>query len=100
MSGRGCIENSTYVGAPPLPCVFEYVFKFKVDCALMSVECLFSMTLLRERLRQFPSLVNCCTIDWFKEWPNDALEAVAIKVRTHGYCSPRHRVSFESINEG
>ena len=23
--------------------------------------------------RQFPSLVNCCTIDWFKEWPNDAL---------------------------
>ena len=33
----------------------------------------------RERLRQFPSLVNCCTIDWFKEWPNDALEAVAVK---------------------
>ncbi len=24
----------------------------------------------RERLRQFPSLVNCCTIDWFKLWPN------------------------------
>ena len=20
----------------------------------------------RERLRQFPSLVNCCTIDWFR----------------------------------
>ena len=34
----------------------------------------------RERLRQFPSLVNCCTIDWFREWPNDALEAVAVKV--------------------
>ena len=33
----------------------------------------------RERLRQFPSLVNCCTIDWFREWPNDALEAVANK---------------------
>ena len=33
----------------------------------------------RERLRQFPSLVNCCTIDWFSEWPNDALEAVALK---------------------
>ena len=33
----------------------------------------------RERLRQFPSLVNCCTIDWFQEWPNDALEAVAKK---------------------
>jgi len=34
----------------------------------------------RERLRQFPSLVNCCTIDWFREWPNDALEAVASKI--------------------
>lgn len=31
----------------------------------------------RERLRQFPSLVNCCTIDWFQQWPADALEAVA-----------------------
>ncbi|CAM6082178.1 unnamed protein product [Calypogeia fissa] len=33
----------------------------------------------KDRLRQFPSLVNCCTIDWFQEWPNDALEAVANK---------------------
>ncbi|KAI8929015.1 dynein heavy chain and region D6 of dynein motor-domain-containing protein [Entophlyctis helioformis] len=33
----------------------------------------------RNRLRKFPSLVNCCTIDWFKDWPNDALEMVATK---------------------
>jgi len=33
----------------------------------------------RERLRQFPSLVNCCTINWFPEWPEDALVAVAQK---------------------
>ena len=25
----------------------------------------------------FPSLVNCCTIDWFTEWPADALLSVA-----------------------
>ncbi len=31
----------------------------------------------RNRLRKFPSLVNCCTIDWFQPWPEDALEAVA-----------------------
>eukprot|EP00501_MAST-03F_sp_TOSAG23-6_P002127 GSMAST32.ASY1.ANO1.2223.1 assembled CDS len=31
----------------------------------------------RERLRKFPSLVNCCTIDWFMEWPSDALVATA-----------------------
>ena len=29
--------------------------------------------------RMFPSLVNCCTIDWFTEWPGDALEKVATK---------------------
>ncbi|MEW5299252.1 MAG: hypothetical protein WDW36_002285 [Sanguina aurantia] len=31
----------------------------------------------RERLRKFPSLVNCTTIDWFTAWPTDALTAVA-----------------------
>lgn len=24
----------------------------------------------------FPSLVNCCTIDWFSEWPEEALIGV------------------------
>ncbi|XP_077987554.1 dynein axonemal heavy chain 3-like isoform X2 [Glandiceps talaboti] len=33
----------------------------------------------RNRLRMFPSLINCCTIDWFKAWPEDALERVAHK---------------------
>ena len=33
----------------------------------------------RERIRKFPSLVNCCAIDWFREWPSDALVAVAEK---------------------
>jgi len=31
----------------------------------------------RKRLRMFPSLVNCCTIDWFSEWPLEALDSVA-----------------------
>jgi dynein heavy chain, axonemal len=31
----------------------------------------------RTRLRMFPSIVNCCTIDWFMEWPDDALQSVA-----------------------
>ncbi|XP_072168572.1 dynein axonemal heavy chain 3-like [Diadema setosum] len=33
----------------------------------------------RNRLRMFPSLINCCTIDWFQAWPEDALEMVAEK---------------------
>lgn len=31
----------------------------------------------RLRLRLYPSLVNCCTIDWYDSWPEDALEKVA-----------------------
>ena len=33
----------------------------------------------RNRLRMFPSLINCTTIDWFSEWPEDALLEVAMK---------------------
>ncbi|XP_070183890.1 dynein axonemal heavy chain 6-like, partial [Littorina saxatilis] len=31
----------------------------------------------RTRCRMFPSLVNCCTIDWFVEWPKEALLGVS-----------------------
>jgi len=33
-------------------------------------------TAFTTRLRMFPSLVNCCTIDWFTEWPEEALIGV------------------------
>lgn len=32
--------------------------------------------IFRSRIRKFPSLVNCCTIDWFMEWPEEALLGV------------------------
>jgi dynein heavy chain len=32
---------------------------------------------LRTYLRMFPSLANCCTIDWFQAWPPEALTSVA-----------------------
>lgn len=35
--------------------------------------------IFRSRLRQFPALVNCCTIDWFSPWPADALRSVALR---------------------
>ncbi|XP_077117756.1 dynein axonemal heavy chain 2 [Ranitomeya variabilis] len=31
----------------------------------------------RNRIRQYPALVNCTTIDWFSEWPQEALLEVA-----------------------
>ncbi|KAM4675882.1 dynein axonemal heavy chain 2 [Discoglossus pictus] len=33
----------------------------------------------RNRIRQYPALVNCTTIDWFSEWPQEALLEVAKK---------------------
>ena len=35
--------------------------------------------IFRARLRQFPALVNCCTIDWYDLWPAEALQSVATK---------------------
>ncbi|RNC52633.1 axonemal inner arm dynein heavy chain 7, partial [Trypanosoma cruzi] len=35
-----------------------------------------SGNILRTRCRNFPSLINNTTIDWFQKWPSQALEAV------------------------
>ena len=32
---------------------------------------------LRICCRKFPSLINCCTLDWFQEWPEDAMISVS-----------------------
>lgn len=37
---------------------------------------------LRNRCRMFPSIINCCAIDWFDKWPNEALYSVAQKEYT------------------
>ena len=34
---------------------------------------------LRIRGRKFPALVNCSNIDWFHEWPVEALVSVSVK---------------------
>ena len=61
----------------------------------------------RNRCRMFPSLVNCCTIDWFNAWPADALFSVAQRLLSdagnelgigevvEGCWSPVSGISFE-----
>ncbi|XP_032430935.1 dynein axonemal heavy chain 9 [Xiphophorus hellerii] len=34
---------------------------------------------LRDRSRKFPAVVNCTAIDWFHEWPREALESVSLR---------------------
>ena len=60
-----------------------YIFNLHVQCtcSIVLVVVFFYCSpigeVFRSRLRQFPSLVNCCTIDWFSEWPDEALNSVA-----------------------
>ena len=49
------------------------------SCPLKNLELFTLLSYLFTFPRMFPSLVNCCTIDWFTEWPEDALEKVATK---------------------
>uniref|UniRef100_A0A667IIG6 Dynein axonemal heavy chain 9 n=1 Tax=Lynx canadensis TaxID=61383 RepID=A0A667IIG6_LYNCA len=35
---------------------------------------------LRVRSRKFPAIVNCTAIDWFHEWPRQALESVSLRL--------------------
>lgn len=54
------------------------VFVSNVKKNLHIVLCMFPQgEIMRTRLRNFPSLVNCCTIDWFTEWPEEALSKVS-----------------------
>ena len=66
-SGRGMTSQDT--------------FEFFIDTCRANMHVVLAMSPigdgLRTRLRMFPSLVNCCTIDWFQPWPGEGLIAVA-----------------------
>lgn len=36
-------------------------------------------SVLRVRARKFPAVVNCTAIDWFHEWPEEALVSVSAR---------------------
>eukprot|EP01019_Chilodonella_uncinata_P000616 GABU01000798.1.p2 GENE.GABU01000798.1~~GABU01000798.1.p2 ORF type:complete len:130 (-),score=33.62 GABU01000798.1:32-373(-) len=59
------------------------LYSCQVDRIKKNLHISFAMSPLSDafltRMRMFPSFVNCCTIDWFTEWPEDALRRVGIK---------------------
>lgn len=58
--------------------IFEFFIK-RVRANLHVVICMSPVgDAFRRRCRMFPSLVNCCTIDWFVKWPPEALYSVAL----------------------
>ncbi|KAK0131808.1 Dynein heavy chain 6, axonemal [Merluccius polli] len=57
--------------------VFQF-FISRVRARLHTVLCMSPVgDAFRSRCRMFPSLVNCCTIDWFVQWPREALLSVS-----------------------
>ncbi|XP_021708238.1 dynein heavy chain 6, axonemal [Aedes aegypti] len=58
--------------------IFEFFIK-RVRANLHVILCMSPVgDTFRRRCRMFPSLVNCCTIDWFVKWPAEALLSVAV----------------------
>jgi len=51
----------------------------------------------RTRLRMFPSLVNCCTIDWFTAWPEEALRSVASSFLESEELEPSQRAGLIDV---
>eukprot|EP01018_Ginkgo_biloba_P007241 Gb_31253 [translate_table: standard] len=65
-------------GIPATKIALQSTFLKRVRQNLHVVICMSPIgNAFRARLRMFPSLVNCCTIDWFREWPDEALHSVA-----------------------
>ena len=59
----------------------DAVYQFFVQTVRDSLHIVLSFSpvgsTFRNRCIQFPSIINCCTIDWFNVWPDDALNSVA-----------------------
>ncbi|XP_076020504.1 dynein axonemal heavy chain 3-like [Genypterus blacodes] len=71
-------QENKKIDATPLS-----MYNFFIDRVKANLHIVLAMSPIgdafRNRLRMFPSLINCCTIDWFHAWPTDALEMVAFK---------------------
>ncbi|XP_059059125.1 dynein axonemal heavy chain 3 [Achroia grisella] len=69
-------ESGKKIETTPLAMFGYYVERVKANLRIVMAMSPIGDS-FRNRLRMFPSLINCCTIDWFTAWPPEALERVA-----------------------
>lgn len=66
-----------------MPLTTEAIYNFLIERSRANMHIVLCMSPIgeafRNRLRQYPSLINCTTIDWFHEWPTEALLEVGNK---------------------
>ncbi|XP_041455872.1 dynein heavy chain 10, axonemal-like [Lytechinus variegatus] len=71
-------DEATKQGVPPIR---EAIWQYFITKSINNLHVVLAMSpvgdTLRTRCRNFPGLVNNCSIDWFMAWPKQALEAVA-----------------------
>ncbi len=75
-----CFVFSLYFGCSIVPQVFQFSTPIlSLTIYLSQVVLCFSPvgSTLRVRGRKFPAIVNCTSIDWFHEWPEEALTSVS-----------------------
>lgn len=75
-------------------------FLLRVKANIHVVLCMSPLgDLFRDRLRKFPSLVNCSTIDYFMPWPDQALQSVAAKYLTDNkYLTTTPEIEAKLVN--
>eukprot|EP01105_Mastigella_eilhardi_P001895 TRINITY_DN122_c1_g4_i2.p1 TRINITY_DN122_c1_g4~~TRINITY_DN122_c1_g4_i2.p1 ORF type:complete len:4382 (+),score=1298.66 TRINITY_DN122_c1_g4_i2:875-14020(+) len=80
---RASLESKGAAGLKLVPRMDpDSLYQHFIDRARSNMHIIFLMSPVgkfRDYCRMFPALVNCTSIDWFSEWPQDALKEVAMK---------------------
>ena len=78
---RMCADIRPYAEKMGLPMTKDVLYTTFINRVRDNLHIILCMSpvgeAFRSRCRQFPSLINCCTIDWYMEWPAEALNSVS-----------------------
>ena len=76
-------ELSDRAKAAGIPQTREAVYAYFVQLCRQNLHIVLAFSPVgdsfRDRCRQFPSIINCATIDWYNAWPEEALYSVAYR---------------------